>query len=114
MARLTTGRGWLVCFSRDDAARRRWSIASRVLAAIFGGYALTSLLTLALPLALGRAGFSQAQVLLVATIGSFIIYASIIMAVFSARSAKRAWVMLLAASMSIIAIILILSAIDRP
>lgn len=114
MARLTTERGWFACFSRDNGARRRWSIASRVLAAVFGGYALTSLLTLALPLALGRAGLSQAQVLLAATTASFIIYAAIIMAVFSARSAKRAWANLLAALISMFALVLLLLAIDRP
>jgi hypothetical protein len=75
----------------ETEAARRWSIASRVLAASIGGYALTSLLTLALPLALASLGIDPAQALLAATTASFLVYAGIIMAVFHARSAARAW-----------------------
>jgi hypothetical protein len=78
------------------SARRRWSIASRALAAGVGGYALTSLFTLALPLALAFLGVNQAQALLAATIASFLLYAAIIMAVFHARNAARAWAWLIA------------------
>jgi hypothetical protein len=82
-----------------DAARRRWSLASRVLAASVGGYALTSLLTLALPLALASFGINQAQTLLATTTWSFLAYAGIIMAVFHARSAARAWAWLTASAL---------------
>lgn len=81
------------------AARRRWSIAARVLAASVGGYALTSLLNLALPLALASFGVNQAQALLATTTASFLIYAAIIMAVFHARSAARAWAWLAASAL---------------
>jgi hypothetical protein len=86
-----TGRGMQV------GARRR-SVASRVLAAAGGGYALTSLLTLAVPLLLAAAGIDRAQALLATTMGSFVAYAVIVMAVFHARSATRAWIWLAGAA----------------
>ncbi len=81
------------------SARRRWSIASRVVAASLGGYALTSLLTLALPLALASLGIDRAQALLAVTTASFLLYAAIVMAVFHARSAARAWAWLTAVAL---------------
>jgi hypothetical protein len=86
--------GFFAMLTTTDAARRRWSIASRVLAATFGGYALTSLLTLFLPLVLATVGLGQAQTLLAATTASFLVYAAIVLAVFHARSAAQAWVWL--------------------
>jgi hypothetical protein len=74
--------------------RHSLPIISRVLAAITGGYAVTSLLTLALTLMLAALGVNQAQALLAATTGSFLVWAAIIMAVFHARSALRAWLWL--------------------
>jgi hypothetical protein len=89
-------------------ARRRWSIASRVLAAVVGGYALTSLLTLALPLGLAPLGVNQAQALLAATTASFVAYAAIVMTVFHARSAARAWIGMTIAALPLAAIVLLL------
>ena len=77
----------------------RWSLTSRVLAATVGGYAFTSLLTLAVPLTLGVLGMNRAQALLAATTASFLVYAVIVMAVFHARSAARAWAGLVLASL---------------
>jgi hypothetical protein len=86
--------GFVAILTASDAARRRWSIAARVFAATFGGYAVTSLLTLTVPLVLGMFGVSQAQALLAVTTASFPVYAVIVMAVFHARSAMHAWALL--------------------
>lgn len=79
--------------------RRSLPMISRVLAAIAGGYAVTSLLTLALPLILVSFGIDQAQALLGTTIGSVFFWAAIIMAVFHARSAMWAWLWLVGAAL---------------
>lgn len=79
-------------------ARRRWSVASRVLAAVVGGYALTSLSTLAVPLLFSAAGHGQAEALHATTMAGFLVYAGIVIAVFHARSASRAWTWLAVAS----------------
>ncbi|MCP1469671.1 ABC-type transport system involved in multi-copper enzyme maturation permease subunit [Sphingobium sp. OAS761] len=89
--------------SRAPAAIRKLSLASRALAAIAGGYVLASLVTAAIALLLGRLGVSQAQALLAATMASFPLYAAIIMAVFHARSAARAWAALVIAAASLAA-----------
>lgn len=97
-----------------ESAHRRWSIVSRLLVASVGGYALTSLLTLALPLALAFLGVNQAQALLAGTTASFLLYAAIIMAVFHARSAARAWIWILAATLTLVAVVLLLLPYARP
>ena len=77
----------------EDTARYRWMVASRVLAAVVGGYAVTSLATAVLALLLPRVGVgSQASGVLAATLWSFALYTAIVIWVFSTRSAKRAWV----------------------
>jgi len=76
---------------RRPASWHRWSVASRTVAAVAGGYAVTSLATLAPPLALGAVGVSIAPALVGGMMASFFLYAAIIMAVFHARSAARAW-----------------------
>jgi hypothetical protein len=80
-------------------ARYRWSVTSRVLAAVAGGYALTSLLNIAAPLVLAKAGVNRPEALLATASASFLIYAAIIMAVFHARSAARAWIWLAVVAM---------------
>lgn len=91
-----------------SSARYRWSVASRALAAIVGGYALTSLLTIALSELLPRWGMEQAQVVLLSAVMSFLVFAAIIMAVFHTRTASRAWLWLTAASVTL-GIIIVLS-----
>ncbi len=75
--------------------RQLLPLGSRILAAVIGGYALTALVTLALSLALPWVGVGQAESVLASTIASFLIYAVVIMGVFHARSALRAWTGLL-------------------
>lgn len=83
----------------DEPARGRWSVTFRVLAAIVGGYALASLITVVLSLMLPWIGVGQAEAVLATTIVSFLIYAAIIMAVFHARSALQAWICLFIAAL---------------
>lgn len=78
--------------TRPMTARQRWAIASRVLAATCGGYALAAVSSTALAYGLPLiAGISRAQGVLVATLLSFVIYTVAALAVFCARSATRAW-----------------------
>lgn len=87
-----------------ERARHRWSIASRTLAAVVGGYVVTSMLSIALPLLLGAAGMSVPQALLGTVTASFPLYAAIIIAVFNAKSSKRvlAWLIGIAALLGLI------------
>jgi hypothetical protein len=73
----------------------RLAVASRIVAAVGGGYALTSLLTIAVSVLLPLAGINQAQSVFAMTSASFVVYAVVIMAVFHARTATRAWLWLL-------------------
>ena len=73
-------------------------LISRVVAALFGGYALAalaSLAALALPL-------SKPQAVLTGMLASFAIYAAAVVWVFAARNALKAWagLMLVAAALS--------------
>lgn len=74
------------------SAAYRWSIASRVLAAALGGYALAALLSSALALLLPRvSNASRADAVLIASLLSFAVYTVAALWVFHARSASRAW-----------------------
>lgn len=73
----------------------RWSVTSRVLAAVFGGYALTSAATVLLALVWP---LPKAQALLSATMLSFALYAVIVIWVFTTRTATRAWIGLIGAT----------------
>lgn len=75
----------------SERTRHRWSVASRALAAAGGGYVTVSLFSLAIPLLLAALGGDRAQALLAVSMAGFPLYAAIIMAVFHARSATRAW-----------------------
>jgi len=76
----------------------RWALGSRVLAGVVGGYAFSSLFTIAVSLLLPKLGVQQAQGVLAASMASCFVYAAVIVAVFHARSATRAWQGLLLAS----------------
>lgn len=92
----------------SETSRYRLSVAARTLAAIVGGYVLTSLFNIAMPLLLGATGVNVPQALLAATTISFLLWAAIIMAVFHARCASRAWGWLLGASIPLGLIIFLL------
>jgi hypothetical protein len=74
----------------------RLMVASRILAAVIGGYALTSGLAvlLALLLPVSKSEATQASTML-----SFIIYAVVVLWIFAARSITRVWLTLLATSL---------------
>jgi hypothetical protein len=67
----------------------RLAVASRVLAAAFGGYALASAATVLLALVWPA---PPSQAMLWASMLSFAIYSVAVIWVFMARSATRAWV----------------------
>lgn len=69
-------------------AAERWSVASRVVAAAVGGYALTSAATVLMALVWPA---PRAQAVLWATMLSFTVYTVAVIWAFTARSATRAW-----------------------
>ena len=74
----------------SSVANRAWRIgplASRIIAALFGGYALVALASvavLALPM-------SKPQAVITGMLASFAIYAGAVIWVFAVRSATKAW-----------------------
>lgn len=72
-------------------AALRWAVASRLLAAVFGGYAFTSLLTVLLALILPM---PRAQAVLTATMLSFAVYVGVVLWVFNIRGNARVWIRL--------------------
>lgn len=76
----------------SEIARYRLMVASRIFAAVVVGYALTSAVSILLALLLP---VSKAEAVLASTMLSFALYAGIVIWVFQARSAMRAWVGLL-------------------
>jgi hypothetical protein len=81
--------------------QERWSVLSRVLAAGVGGYALVTLLHLALPVLLS---FPAYQSLLFAMQTGFIVYTLVIIWAFAAKTATRAWVGLLYVALPLLVI----------
>lgn len=71
------------------AAAYRWSVASRVVAAALGGYALASAATVLLALLWP---VPKAQGVLWATMLSFAVYTVAVIWVFCTRSATRVWI----------------------
>lgn len=84
-----------------DRARSVGPLISRIVAAVFGGYglaALGSVAALALPMA-------KPQAVITGMLASFAIYAGAVVWVFAVRSARRAW-----AGLAIAAVPLLLAA----
>lgn len=73
---------------KASMAAYRWAVASRVLAAALGGYALTSALTVLLALLWP---LPKDQAVLAASMLSFTLYAVAVIWVFSVRSVTHAW-----------------------
>ena len=78
----------------SQITRYRLMVASRILAAVVAGYALTSAASILLALLLP---IPKAEAVLASTMLSFAIYAGVVIWVFQARSATRAWLGLLVA-----------------
>ncbi len=81
-----------------DRIRSIGPLFSRIVAALFGGYALAALgsvAALALPI-------SRPQAVLTGMLASFAIYAGVVIWVFAVRSARRAWTGLLVAAVPLL------------
>ena len=72
----------------SDSARYRWMVASRVLAAVVGGYALTSAATVLLALVWP---LPQAQAVLASTMLSFTLYTVVIVWIFAVKRLRTLW-----------------------
>ena len=73
-------------------------LISRIIAALFGGYALaalSSVAVLALPL-------SKPQAVLTGMLASFLIYAGAVIWVFAVRSALKAWIGLITVAVALL------------
>ena len=68
--------------------RYRLAVASRAMAAIGGGYALSALAATALALYLP---LHRAEAVITGTLASFVLYTCAVLWAFAARSAWRAW-----------------------
>lgn len=95
----------ILAHSVDQAPWRRFfagvgrhlPLVSRIVAALFGGYALAALFSVAalvLPM-------EKTQAVFTGMLGSFIVYTLAVIWVFAVRSATRAWVGLLVAGLPI-------------
>ena len=73
-------------------SRYRWAVASRALAATFGGYALSSAIAAGVGLALARSGSSSVDAVLWATMLAFIAHAvAALVTVAALRFGERAF-----------------------
>lgn len=77
------------------AARYRWMVASRVLAALLGGYALTSSITVLLSLVWP---LPTAPAVAASTMLSFTVYTGVILWIFAARRLRTVWLGLIVAT----------------
>lgn len=91
------------------AADTRWSLVSRVLAAVLGGYVLTSLVIVTLSLAWPG---NPARAVLGASLLGFLLYAGIVIWVFSVRTARRVWWGLLLTS-AVLGILIVLLKLQK-
>jgi len=73
------------------AARYRWAVASRAVAAIGGGYGLSALCAATLSLFLP---IERPEAVLTGTLAAFVVYPCAVMWVFAARTAWQAWLWL--------------------
>lgn len=77
--------------------RYRLSVASRVLAALLGGYAVAALISAALTVLLLQTGMAtRPQAVVWTSLLSFALYAAAAIWVFATHSATRAWALLCA------------------
>lgn len=86
--------------------RYRFTVLSRILAGLGGGYVLTSLTVVLVSLCLPG---SRASAVVWATMAGFLVYALVIMAVFHARSVVRAWGWIIGMSMPLALLIFLLT-----
>ncbi|MBS0221310.1 MAG: DUF3649 domain-containing protein [Proteobacteria bacterium] len=81
-----------------EKANRIGSLLSRIVAAVAGGYglaALTSVASMALPM-------RRTEAVLTGMLSSFVVYTIVVICVFAARSATRAWTWLVVAAIPLL------------
>ncbi|MFT6420441.1 MAG: hypothetical protein ACJAWP_001051 [Porticoccus sp.] len=79
----------------NSTARYRWMVASRVLASVVGGYALTSAATVLLALIWP---LPQAEAVAAATMLSFTLYTGVILWIFAVKRLRTLWLGLVIAT----------------
>ncbi len=72
-------------------ARYRWAVASRSIAALFGGYALAAAWAICMSLWLQRFGMARMDAVTTAGILSFVVQVCAVIWVFAVTSMRRAW-----------------------
>jgi len=90
-------------FTKFHFANPRYWVCSRIVAAIFGGYALTTSSSLLISQLLGEF-MSKYQAIHISLMLSFLVYACVVMWVFSVTSAKKAWLGLITANVFCLAL----------
>ena len=81
--------------SLSPTVRYRWSVASRVLAAVVGGYAFTSATTVLLALVWP---LPQAEAVLASTMLSFALYTGVLVWIFAVKRLRTVWLGLVIAT----------------
>ena len=72
-------------------ASYRWRVASRSVAAIFGGYLLAAAWAACMSLWLQKTGMARVDAVTTATMSSFVIHLCAALWVFAVGSTRRAW-----------------------
>lgn len=75
----------------SPAARWRWQIAARLLAAVAGGYGLAALASSVLALLAQACGMAPVDAVIGATLVSFAVHAGVALYAFGAATVVRAW-----------------------
>lgn len=87
----------------------RWlSAASRTIAVTIGSYCAAALLTMALPLLLQPLGVARLEAVVAASLASFLLFALLAIWAALARTAARAWALLILVSLPALAAVLLL------
>lgn len=82
--------------------------ASRTMAVTFGAYCAAALLTMALPLLLQPLGVARLEAVVAASLASFLFFALLAIGAALARTATRAWGLLILVSFPALAVVLLL------
>lgn len=81
--------------SSSETVRYRWRVASRILAAVVGGYALVSTATVLLALVWP---LPRAEAILASTLLSFALYAGVLVWIFAVQRLCTVWIGLVLAT----------------
>lgn len=73
-------------------ASYRWLVASRSVAAIFGGYALAAAWAACMSLWLQQTGMARVDAVTTATMSSFLVHPCAAIWVFAVAGTRRAWI----------------------